>query len=88
MEGAKGYGMAKYEPFGQVAIGMGFCGQHDVDKALALQADLKAQNKPHKLIGMILLEMGTLSTTQLIQILQYYEHSARVPSIEDEPAQG
>jgi len=77
--------MTKYEPFGQVAIRMGFCTQEDVDKALEIQAALKAQQKEHKLIGLILLETGALSTTQLIQVLQYYEHSARVLAIEDEP---
>ena len=76
--------MAKYEPFGQVAVGMGFCTQADVDAALEVQRNLKAEEKEHKLIGMILLELRALSTTQLIQILQYYEHSAKVPQLEDE----
>ena len=76
--------MAKYEPFGQVAIRMGFCTQQDVDEALEAQKQLKEEEKEHKLIGMILLETRTLSTTQLIQILQYYEHSAKVPQLEEE----
>jgi hypothetical protein len=76
--------MAKYEPFGQVAVRLGFCTQADVEEALKAQADLKVQGKEHKLIGMLLLEMRALSTTHLIQILQYYEHSARIPMLEDE----
>lgn len=76
--------MAKYEPFGQVAIRLGFCTQEDVDSALEVQQALKAEEKEHKLIGMILFENRALSTTQLIEILQYYDHSARVPELEEE----
>jgi hypothetical protein len=80
--------MAKLEPFGQVAIRLGFCTQEDVDKALEMQRNLPSQGKEHRLIGLLLLELGALSTTQLIEILQYYEHSARVPQLEDEAAPG
>ena len=82
--------MAKYEPFGQVAVKMGFCTQGDIEKALEIQRALPAQGKEHRLIGLILLELGALSTTQLIQILQYYNHGAPVPEageVTDEPAQ-
>ena len=78
--------MVKLEPFGQVAVKMGFCTQEDVKKALETQRGLSLEGKEHKLIGLILLEIGALSTTQLIQILQYYEHGARVPELEDETA--
>lgn len=80
--------MSQTEPFGQVAIKMGFCSQEDVDHALTLQRSLRSEDKEHKLIGMILLEDGALSTDQFIQILKYYDHSARVPEVELEgPAQ-
>ena len=78
--------MAEVEPFGQIAVRMGFCSQEDIDAALEAQRQLSAQQKEHKLIGMILLEMRALSTAQLIQILQYYEHSGRVPTVEDSPS--
>ena len=78
--------MPKYEPFGQVAVKMGFCSQEDVEKALEIQKGLPAQGKEHRLIGLILLESGALSTTQLIQILRYYDHSTEVPQLEDEAA--
>jgi len=74
--------MANVEPFGQVAIKMGFCTQEDVDKALDVQRSLREEDKEHKLIGMILLEMRALSTAELIQMLKYYDHSARVPEME------
>jgi hypothetical protein len=76
--------MANVEPFGQVAIKMGFCNQDDIDKALDVQKALNTEQKAHKLIGMILLESGALSTDQLIRILKYYDHSARVPELEPE----
>ncbi len=79
--------MAKLEPFGQIAIKMGFCNQTDVDTALEIQGKLGQEGKEHRLIGLILLETGALSTTQLIEILQYYEHSGRVPSLEDDISQ-
>ena len=79
--------MAKYEPFGQIAIRMGFCYQDDVDNALDIQRSLAPEGKAHRLIGLILLETGALSTTQLIEILQYYEHSAKVPELEDGAAE-
>ncbi len=78
--------MAEVEPFGQIAVRMGYCSQEDIDAALETQRQLSAQEKEHKLIGMILLEMRALSTTQLIQILQYYEHPAKVPTVDDDPS--
>jgi len=76
------------EPFGQIAVRLGFCTQKDVDDALREQERLRDEEDDHKLIGMILLENRVLSTAQLIQILQYYDHSARVPEMGEEPAQG
>jgi hypothetical protein len=80
--------MPKLEPFGQVAVKMGFCTQEDVTNALETQRGLSVAGKEHRLIGLILLEMGALSTTQLIQILQYYEHGAKVPDLGEEVEQG
>ncbi len=77
--------MSETEPFGQVAVRMGFCSQEEVERALAFQRGLRSGERDHKLIGMILLENGALSTDQLIQILKYYDHSARVPEVDIEP---
>ena len=76
--------MSETEPFGQIAIRMGFCTQEDVDSALAEQQRLSQEGKKHKLIGMLLLERRALSTAQFIQILKYYEHPGRVPSLEED----
>jgi hypothetical protein len=65
--------------FGQVAVRKGFVTPQQVDASLSLQTDLRRQGKPHKLIGMIMLEAGYLDTTQLIDILKSIEQ-ARTPA--------
>lgn len=64
--------MKKPEPFGQVAVRMGFVTEPQVQAALDVQASLRKAGKS-KLIGMILLEMGMISSEQLIEMLKYYE---------------
>ena len=56
--------------FGQTAIQKGYVTQNEVDEALVRQKDIRARNEPHKLIGMIMLEMGALGTTELIEVLR------------------
>ncbi len=58
------------EPFGQVAVRKGYVTQPQVVEALKRQKDLAASGAPHKLIGMIMLEMGALGTTELIEVLR------------------
>jgi len=58
------------ELFGQVAVRKGFVRSEDVEGALARQREITAQGHPHKLIGMIMLEMGVLGTTELIEVLR------------------
>jgi hypothetical protein len=60
----------KREPFGQVAIRRGYVSEQQVQDALAHQRELRDRNEKHKLIGLILLEMGALGTTELIDILK------------------
>ncbi|MCI0650943.1 MAG: UDP-glucose 4-epimerase GalE [Planctomycetes bacterium] len=59
--------------FGDVAIRLGFVTEADVARALERQARELEDGNQHKLIGMHMLEMGLLSTSQLIEILKYYE---------------
>ncbi|MEM7168053.1 MAG: UDP-glucose 4-epimerase GalE [Planctomycetota bacterium] len=61
------------ELFGDIAVRLGFVNESDVDRALERQGQERDQGNPHKLIGMHMLEMGILSTSQLIDILKYYE---------------
>jgi hypothetical protein len=58
------------EPFGQVAMRKGYVTEQQVQDALARQKDLVHHGAPHKLIGMIMLEMGALDTTELIDVLR------------------
>jgi hypothetical protein len=68
--------VSRFKPFGEIAVGLGFCSREDVEKGLEVQRELKRARKKHKLIGMILLESGAISSAQLIQILRYYEEEA------------
>ncbi len=58
------------EQFGEVAVRLGYCTEHDVTQALDYQKELESENGEHKLIGMIMLENGFLSSDQLISILR------------------
>ena len=64
------------EPFGQVAIRKGYLSEQQIHDALAHQLNLKEKGEKHKLIGMVLLEMGALGTTELIDILKEMEVAA------------
>jgi hypothetical protein len=58
------------ESFGRTAVRMGYVTEHQVSRALSLQKDNSAAGLPHKLIGMIMLEIGALGTTELIDVLR------------------
>ncbi len=68
--------------FGQVAIQKGFVTQFQVNTALDRQVNLSKEGTKHKLIGMVLLEMGALGTTELIDILKILDIPRKqVPSL-------
>ena len=60
------------EPFGARAIMMGFATTDQIESALNRQRELAA-NGEKKLLGMILVDMQVLNTTQLLAILKTYE---------------
>lgn len=62
------------ELFGDIAIRLGHVSEEDVARALERQKEEMDIGHDHKLIGMHMLEMGLLSTSQLIEILKYYEN--------------
>ena len=68
--------------FGDVAIEKGFLKLDQVKDALIKQKALADSGEAHNLIGVILLEMGALSTTQLIEILcaMNVPHDAKEPT--------
>ncbi len=61
---------ANREPFGQAAVRRGYVTQQQVNDALSRQGDIAAGGEAHKLIGMIMLEMGALGTSELIEVLR------------------
>ncbi len=63
----------KRKPFGQIAVEMGFVTQAQVKQALEIQKDEDARKAPHRLLGIIMLEAGFLSSEEMIQILKYYQ---------------
>ena len=77
--------MTKLEQFGQITIRMGFATSAQVQAALDVQDSLRKAGKP-RLIGMIMLEMGMISSEQLIEILKYYETRSAAESGAPRPA--
>jgi len=73
------------DPFGQMAVNMGFCTPRDVKEALASQSQILADDHSHKMVGMILLERGVISTTQLIQVLQYCDRAVHSDDAAGQP---
>jgi hypothetical protein len=71
------------ERFGEVAIRKGFITSQMVHQALKIQRDFERDGRKHKLIGIILIELGMLGTTELIQVLK--ELSRRDHSTASEP---
>lgn len=64
---------AKSERFGAIAVRLGFLEEADVQRALDRQATEADGSNRDKLIGLHMLELGLLSTSQLIEILREYE---------------
>ncbi len=59
--------------FGEVAIRLGFVRRQDVERALRIQEEEVAARKPHRLLGIVMLQEGMLTGAQLIEILRCYE---------------
>jgi hypothetical protein len=60
------------EPFGARAMMLGLATTEQIESALTRQRSL-ADRGEKKLLGMILVEMQVLNTTQLLAILRTYE---------------
>ncbi|HLX60068.1 MAG TPA: hypothetical protein VKX17_02180 [Planctomycetota bacterium] len=61
------------EPFGARAMMMGFATTEQIETALSHQQELAASGEK-KLLGMILVEMQVINTTQLLAVLKTYEN--------------
>ncbi len=60
------------EPFGARAMMLGFATTDQIERALDTQKRL-ADSGEKKLLGMILVDMQVINTTQLLAILKTYE---------------
>lgn len=58
--------------FGEIARRLGYARPDDIEKALRTQRERAERGESHKLLGLILLEQGSIDTEQLIDILKHY----------------
>lgn len=63
--------------FGELVVRAGHVKAEAVEKALALQRKRDEVGESHKLLGIILLEMGELSNDQLIDTLKRMQRSSQ-----------
>ena len=66
--------------FGEVAKRLGFIDDAMLTDALMRQRRRVEQGEHHKLLGLILLEMGHIDNEQLIEILRSYERAEHAPT--------
>jgi len=59
--------------FGDLAVQLGFVSEQDVARVLEEQQRLARAGRGHKMMGLCMVEMGILSTTQLVEVLRQYE---------------
>ena len=59
--------------FGTIARDKGYVDEEGVERALKFQRDIDERGEPHKLIGIVMLEMGMLNSEQLLDCLQTLE---------------
>lgn len=67
--------MSKREPFGSVALRLGLTNKEQLEEALAIQDEEDKAGKEHRLLGLIMLEMGYLTTTELIEVLRHIDEA-------------
>jgi hypothetical protein len=59
--------------FGEIARKLGYVRSDDIERALEVQRHRAERGESHKLLGLILLEQGSIDTEQMIEILKRYE---------------
>ena len=70
----------RLEPFGMRAVRLGLVSVEQTEKALAVQKMLD-KNGQRQLLGMIMVDLQMITTTQLLAVLHSYEADARAPII-------
>lgn len=68
--------------FGEIAAELGFVTPEQVDSALAHQGGLAKSGAPHKLIGVIMIEMGAMNTMQVVRVLKTMAPTAPLPTVD------
>jgi len=64
------------EKVGEIAVRLGFITPEEVHKALRRQQEIEKTEGKRRLLGLVMVEQGLLSTTQLIEVLKELEHTA------------
>ena len=59
--------------FGELAVRLGFVTESDVDRVLLEQEKVRSEGRGHKMMGLCMVELGLISTTQLVEILRNYD---------------
>ena len=74
--------MSRLEPFGAFAVRRGFATPREIQEGVAAQDRLERAGERRPLLGMMLLQMGVLTTDQMIEILREMEQvrALTVPS--------
>lgn len=63
--------------FGEVVVAAGFLSPDAIEEALKIQAERDGIGESHQLLGLILLEMGAISSSQLIEALRRMNEPAQ-----------
>ena len=77
--------------FGEIAIERNYVSVAQVKQALEIQREMRRSGEGHKLIGVLLVELGYMSPKQVMEILEAYdaERAADIrarPPVEDSSA--
>jgi len=59
--------------FGEVALKLGFVRREDIERALRKQQEDVAAGRPHRLLGIVMLQENMITSAQLLEILRCYE---------------
>jgi len=59
--------------FGEIAIQKGFVTIAQIKQALEIQREMRKSGEGHKLIGVLLVELGYMSPVQVMEILETYD---------------
>lgn len=59
--------------FGELAVKLGFVTDQDIERVLVEQDRIRSEGRGQKMMGLCMVEMGLISTTQLVEILRHYD---------------